>query len=135
MANLNVQIAGATVQIIDNSVSVIRVNTPIANVVGQVSASIYDAYYLVTNPGPAAFGLPAATVWTVYIRNISGTNSVSVVLTPAGGTAWTSPYVMPPNSIFYIGASYSSNPASGGFTAMSLGSSGAGTYAEVMVSA
>jgi hypothetical protein len=135
VANLNVQLSGATLQVLDNSVSVQRVNSPIATPVAQVTADGYYSYYLVANPGPASVVLPAATVWTVFVRNISGSNTISITLTPTGGAAWGSPYVLAPSGIFLSIVSYSTNPSAGGFTAMSLGSSGAGTYAEILLAA
>lgn len=135
MANLNAQLAGANIQVIDNSVSVQRVNSPIATIVAQTSAAFYDPYFLVANPGPSAVTLPGTTVWVLYIRNLSGTNTISITLTPAGGSAWASPYVLVPSGIFMTMATFSSNPASGGFTALSLGSSGANTFAELFMSA
>lgn len=135
MANNNVQLAGANVQVIDNASSIQRVNSPIATVVAQTAATFYDPYFLVANPGPSALTLPGATVWNVFIRNISGSNTISVTATPQGGAAWASPYVMPPNSVFLIMATFASNPGAGGISALSLGSSGANTFAEIMLSA
>ncbi len=135
MSNLNAQLAGANLQLVDNVASVQRVNSPIATIVAQTTAGFYDPYYLVTNPGPAAVGLPAATVWVLSIKNLSGANTISITLTPTGGAAWASPYVLAPNGLFLTMATFASNPAAGGFTALSLGASGAGTYAEIFMSA
>lgn len=135
MANLNAQLAGANLQLIDNAASVQRVNSPITTIVAQTTAAFYDPYFLVANPGPASLTLPATTVWVVSIKNLSGANTISITLTPAGGSAWASPYVLVPSGLFLTMATFSSNPANGGFTALSLGSSGAGTYAEVLLSA
>jgi hypothetical protein len=135
LANLNVQLAGANLQVIDNSASIQRVNSPLVTVVAQTSASFYDPYFLVANPGPAAITLPAATVWVVAIRNISGANNISITLTPAGGSAWVSPYVLVPNGVFITMATFASNPGSGGFTALSLGASGANTFCELLLAA
>ena len=135
MANLNAQLAGANLQLIDVAAATQRVNSPIATLVAQTSASFYSDYYLVTNPGPAAVVLPATTVWVLMIRNLSGTNNISITLTPTGGSAWASPYVLVPSGLFMTIATFSSNPAAGGFTALSLGASGANTYAEIFMSA
>jgi hypothetical protein len=86
-------------------------------------------------PGTVSLVLPAATVWTVYIRNISGANTISVTLTPTGGSAWASPYVIAPVGVFYTSVNYSSNPSAGGFTTCTLTSSAAGTYAEILLAA
>jgi len=135
MANLNVQLSGGSIQVIDNTATVQRVNSPIATIVGQVAASFYDAFILVPTPGPLALVLPAAVVWQVYVRNINATNTISVTVTPAGGVAWASPLVLAPNAIFVYMATYSANPAAGGISAISLSSSGANTYAEVLLAA
>jgi len=133
--NLNAVLTGGTLQLVDNAAATIRVNSPITTVTGQVASSFYDLYYLVANPGPAAVTLPAATIWQVAIRNISGTNTISVTATPAGGAAWASALIIPPNGWFIYMATYSTNPGSGGITALSLGSSGANTYAEILLAA
>jgi hypothetical protein len=130
-----VQLAGASLQIIDNTATVQRVNSTIASVVGQVAAAFYDPYFSVPNPGPVGLALPATTAWLFYVRNISGSNNISIILTPAGGAAWASAYVLVPNGIFLTMATFSTNPGSGGFTAATLGASGAGTFAEVLVAA
>jgi hypothetical protein len=135
MANVNVQLAGASLQVIDNAASTQRVNSPITTIVGQVTASFYDAYFLVPNPGPVSLVLPAATVWNVVIRNINATNTISITATPTGGAPWASPLVLAPNSIFIYMATYSSSPAAGGVTAISIGSNGANTYAEILLAA
>jgi len=134
-SNLNVQLAGAYLQVQDNTASIIRVNSPVATVVGQVVASFYDSYFAVPSPGPVALALPATTVWLLFIRNISATNTISITLTPAGGSAWASPYVIVPNGVFITMASFASNPAAGGFTAASIGASGASTFVEVLLAA
>lgn len=135
MANLNAQLAGANLQLIDNATSVQRVNSPVATIVAQLAAAFYDPYFLVTNGAPTSVTLPGATVWNISIKNLSGTNTVSIVLTPTGGAAWASPYVLVPNGIFLTMATFASNPGTGGFTALSLGSSGANTFAEVYLAA
>ncbi len=135
MANLNAQLAGANLQVIDNSISIQRVNSPIATVVGQVAAHFYDAYFSVANPGPTALTLPGTTVWIAVVRNISGSNTVSITATPAGGAAWGSPLVLAPNAVFIYMATFSSNPSSGGITTLSLGTNGAGTFAEIFLGA
>jgi hypothetical protein len=135
MANANAQLAGANLQIIDNSNSVQRVNSPITTIVAQTNATFYDTYFLVASPGPASLTLPGATVWVLSIKNLSGSNTISITLTPTGGAAWASPYVLVPNGIFLTMATFSTNPGSGGFTALSLGASGANTYAEIFMAA
>jgi hypothetical protein len=135
MANINFQLSGASLQVIDNTATVQRVNSPIATIVGQVAATFYDPYILIPNPGPVVLTLPGAIIWQVYVRNINATNTISITATPAGGAAWASPLVLAPNSVFLYMATYSANPAAGGITALSLGASGATTFAEVALAA
>ena len=135
MANVNVQLASAALQIIDNAASIQRVNSPITTIIGQVNAAFYDPFILIPNPGPLSLVMPAAVVWLVVIRNTNGTNTISITGTPAGGAAWASPYVLPPNGIFLTMATFASNPAAGGFSAISVSSNGANTYAEVLLAA
>jgi hypothetical protein len=135
-ANINAQLAAANLQVIDNTASVQRVNSPIATIVAQATAFMYDGYMLIPTAAPLSLPLPASPCWTLFVRNISGTNNVSVIVTPNGGVAWTSPYVIVPTSVFLVIANYSTNPAAGGFTAVTLQSSGTGpNYAEVLLAA
>lgn len=135
VANVNAQLAGANLQVIDNAVAVQRVNSPISTIVAQCAASFYDAYFSVPSPGPVSLVLPGPIVWVVGIRNISGTNTISITGTPSGGAAWASPYVLVPNGLFLTMATFASNPGSGGFSAISLAASGANTFAEIFLAA
>lgn len=135
MANLNAQLQGANLQVIDNAVSVQRVNSPIATIVAQCAASFYDAYFAVANPGPTTLVLPGTTVWNIAIRNLSGANTISVTLTPTGGAPWASAYVIAPNGLFLTMVPFATNPGAGGFTACSIGTNGAGTFAEIFMAA
>lgn len=135
MANLNIQLSGATLQVIDNAASVQRVNSPLTALVGQVSSSYYNPYYLVANPGSANFPIPLPQIWQVWIRNISSANTISITCTPFSGAPWATPLVLVPNGLFVYMATYSANPSTGGIGALSLTSSGAATYAEILVAA
>lgn len=135
MANLNVQLAGANLQIIDNTASIQRVNSPIATILAQTAAAFYDPYLAIANPGPAVLGMPGATVWVWAVRNLSGANTVSLTATPTGGAAWASALVLPPNGMIICMATYSSSPAAGGITALSIGTNGAGTFVEILLAA
>jgi hypothetical protein len=134
-ANVNVQLVGGSIQVVDNAASTVRVNSPIAAIVAQATACFYDAYILIPNGAPLSLVLPAATVWTIYVRNISSANNISIVGTPQGGAAWASPYVLAPVGTFYTSVNYASNPSAGGFSAITLQASAATTYAEVLLAA
>lgn len=131
MANNNIQLSGASLQIIDSNASVTRVNSAIATLIAQAGASLYDAY-LTVGTSPLAVTLPAATCFNLYVRNISGSATVNVTLTPAGGSAWVSPLVLYPTAaVIYLGT-YSSNPTAGGYTALTLQASAASTNVELL---
>jgi hypothetical protein len=53
------------------------------------TASFYDPFFQTIN-GTKTVNLPAATVWTVYVRNLSNTGPITVNFTPVGGGAATS---------------------------------------------
>ena len=135
VSNVYAQIAGANVQVIDNAASVQRVNSPITTLVASATAALYNAYQLITNSVPQTLVLPASPCWTIYVRNISSSAYLSLVLTPNGGGAWTSPFVIAPSGIFLSIVNYTSNPTVGGFTAATLQASTTGVYAEVLLAA
>lgn len=132
--NVNVQLTGGAIQVVDNAANIYRVNSTIATLIAQATAAFYDPYALVPT-GSTALSLPAAQVWTLYVRNISSSNSVSLTLTPQGGSAWASPYVIAPLGIFCTIVNYSSNPTVGGFSAVSWLASASSTYAEILLAA
>jgi hypothetical protein len=135
VSNLNAQLSGANLQLIDNVLAIQRVNSPIATIVAQTAVAYYDPYYLVNTPTIVTVNMPATVVWVLSIKNLSGTNTISIQLTPQGGSAWTSPYVLVPNGLFLTMATFSSNPGSGGFSGIAIGASGVNTYAEILMSA
>jgi hypothetical protein len=48
----------------------------------------YDPFFQTIN-GTKTVNLPAATVWTVYVRNLSGSGNITVNFTPVGGSTQT----------------------------------------------
>lgn len=130
--NLNVQVSGASLQIIDNTGNVQRVNSPLSTLTAQVTASFYEPY-LQIGVGNTSLTLPATTIWVAYVRNLSGANNVTVTCTPAGGAAWVNGIILVPTAVFMYWAAFSSNPAAGGVTAITLTASGANTPVEVML--
>lgn len=135
MANINAQLAGANLQVIDNAASIQRVNSPISTLVAQATANAYFPYLLVPSGGPLSLVLPASPCWTLAVRNISGSATISIIITPNGGAAWISPYVLVASGLFLTIVNYSTNPSAGGFTAVTLQASAATTYAEVLLAA
>jgi len=137
MSNINAQAAGITLQVIDNTNSVQRINSPIATILAQATASFYDSYFQVTATtyGTAqAVSLPAATVYFVWIKNLHATNNLSVIGTVTGGAAWPSGSVpiVAGGGVFAYLLNYSAAPANG-FIAISLFASASPTPCEILV--
>lgn len=132
MSNVNVQLTGGSLQVIDNAASVTRISSVLSAIVAQATAAFYDPY-LILGVGNTNLVLPAATCWTLYVRNLHVSQTASVTLTPTGGSAWVSPIVLPPAGMILTMVNYSSNPGQGGFTACVLTASGASTPVELMV--
>lgn len=132
--NINVQLVGGSLQVVDNTANVYRVNSTIASLIAQATVAYYDPYVSVPTAS-TALALPSTTIWVLYIRNISASNTISIALTPTGGSAWSSPYVIAPTGVFCTIVSYTSAPSVGGFTAASWSASAASTYAEILLAA
>jgi len=50
--------------------------------------SFYDPFFQTIN-GTKTVNLPGATVWCVYVRNLSNSNPITVNFTPSGGASET----------------------------------------------
>jgi hypothetical protein len=116
--------------------NVVQNSTPVATSAGNPSAGAttiqYDGYSQIPT-SPTVIQLPATTVYVVWIRNLGGTNSLNVTLTPAGGSAWSSPAVVLPGGVFIYWLPYTTAPGSGGFTTVSLQAVGGSTPAEIFL--
>jgi hypothetical protein len=132
VSNLAVQISGASLQVIDNTAQLVRINTVVATMVASATASFYESYFQV-GAGSTSLVLPVSPVWAVYIKNLHASNTVSVTCTPTGGNAWVSPIVLPAGGVFMYWVPYASNPATGGFSVISLQASGAATPVEILL--
>lgn len=105
-------------------------NVPVLN----VTALYYEPYFQVPN-GTATVNLPAATVYLVYVRNLSSSTNITLNYTPSGGSTTSvvlvSGTAAGAGSIFLLmGAA----ETSGGVTSVSLTAT-AITPAEVLVGA
>ena len=134
MANLNSQITGAALQVIDLTGNIQRVNSPIPTLAASVTASFYDSYFQV-NIAAQNLPLPAATVWCVAIRNLSGAATITVICTPTGGAAWANGLILVPGQWFVYYAPFTSNPAAGGITNINVAASANATPAEILLAA
>jgi hypothetical protein len=134
MANINVTLNSASLQVLDLTTNAFRVNSSIGTITLLATASFYDAYFQAAAGAGSVVSLPAATVWFVYVKNLHLTQSLTVQLTVAGGaqiSAANSPILTPGGVFMYA------NPgeASGGITGVTLIGSGANTSAEVLLAA
>lgn len=80
----------------------------------------YDPFFQTIN-GTKTVPLPAATVWSVYVRNLSAVTPITVNFTPSGGASETLvlvPGATPGNGGLFI--YHQPAETSGGITALSL---------------
>jgi hypothetical protein len=131
MSNVNVQLTATALQVIDNTGTVTRVNTPVAALVAALTAASYTDYYIV-GTSPTGLGLPSPGVTAfqfAWIKNNHAVNTVTVTPTPvAGGTPLG--YIIQPGGVFFY-----ANPATtaGGLSAITLVASGASTPCELLL--
>ena len=128
MANINVQLIGASLQVVDNTGTVTRVNSNLGVLLFAGTSSFYDSYYQV-GTSPVSLTLPGTTVQVLYVRNLHATQTVTVTATPSGGASVTLGVLQPGGLVFYL------NPGttSGGYTAVSLSASGPSTPVELLL--
>lgn len=132
MPNLNAQLLNAMLTLASPSVSGNLVSSSAANPLAKVNAAFYEAY-LQVGTSPTSVGLPASPCHVLYIRNLSTTANLLVVLTPTGGSAWASPILVVPAGVFTLFPSFNAIPGVGGFTTLSLTSDTGTASAEVFV--
>lgn len=84
------------------------------------TTEFYDPFFQTSN-GTKVVTLPAATVWSVYVRNLSNTGPITVNYTPSGGIS-TSIVLVQGATAGNGGIFIYHQPAetSGGITALSL---------------
>lgn len=90
------------------------------NLTLNATNAFYDPFFQTIN-GTKVVNLPGATVWMVYVRNLSNTAPMTVVFTPTGGAAETLVLVQGATA-GNGGVFIYHNPAetSGGITALSI---------------
>jgi hypothetical protein len=91
-------------------------NNPTLN----ATSSYYDPFFQTVN-GTVVVPLPAATVWLVYVRNLSNTGPMTVNFTPAGGASQNLVLVQGPtagNGGYFI--YHQPAETAGGITALSI---------------
>jgi len=132
MANISVLLNSASIQVLDQTTNLFRLNSVVGTVTLQATASFYDAYLQAAAGAGTVLALPAATVWVVYVKNLHATQNLTVQLTVAGGvqiSAANSPILVPGGVFMY----WNPAEAAGGITGVTLVGSGASTSAEVLL--
>jgi hypothetical protein len=140
MANVNINLAGASLQVFDTLNTFFRVNVPEAALVLPASVALYDAYFAVAAGAGTAITLPAATIWFAWVRNLSGTANITVQHQATGGalqTAANSLILTPQNANTPGGIWMYANPTegAGGLIGLTLISSIAGQPVEILLGA
>jgi hypothetical protein len=132
MANLSVQLSGASLLAIDQTGGITRVNSPVAAIAAATQAVFYDGYFQVFIAA-ANVTLPLTPLWVIWIKNLSPTATINITLTPNGGTAWVQPLILVPGAAFTYWAQYSANPATGGVSVINLSASANNTPVELLI--
>jgi hypothetical protein len=132
VANVNVVLNSASLQVLDLTTNLFRLNSPVGTVTLAATSAFYDAYFLAAAGAGTVLTLPAATVWIVYVKNLHATQNVQVLFAAVGGallSAANSPLVVPGGVFMY----WNPSEAAGGITAVTLIGSGANTACEVLL--
>ena len=131
MSNVNV-VTGLTIQAVDITANVTPYNRALQGILLPVTVWASADFLQVLTTG-TVITLPAATVWYVYVRNLSA-NDITLTYTPAGGAA-TSVVLLPITSSFggiFLYAN-TTETGGGGITALSLTAASATSSAEYFV--
>ena len=126
MANVNM-VVGVTIQQVDITPNTTPVNYTISGISLPCTTTFSDLWFQ-AGTTPTVVALPAATVWSVYVRNRHASNTLTVTFTPTGGSAQTC--VLVPGGVFLY---HQPSEGAGGITALSLTGSGANTGAELYI--
>lgn len=86
MANINVNLAQASLQVLDLTTNLFRVNDLLGNIVLPATGVFYDAYFQAASGAGTVVNLPAATAWFAVVKNLSATATLTVQHTAQGGT-------------------------------------------------
>jgi len=138
MANLNVILSGAQLQVVDTNTSTTPVNFGLNNPTLAASVEQFIDFLPIT-VGALALTLPAATIWVFALRNLGGING-----TPAGnitvqvqvtggalGTAANSEVVAPGGVKIF----WQPTEAANGIIGVTLSASVANTPAAILMAA
>lgn len=138
MANLNVVLSGATLQVVNTADSTVRVNSSLASPTLPAADSSYIDFFPVLAAG-SALTLPATTIWVLAIRNLGGINgtpagNITVRRQVTGGalTAVADSEIVMPNGVYIY---WNTAETAGGIIAVTLVASVNLTPVEILMSA
>ena len=134
MSNLNVLLDSASVQVIDLTGNVYRVNSPVGGIELTASEAAYQSYAVIASSPGTSLTLPASEVWVVYVKNLDAAANLTVQVQPFGGalpSAANSPILTPGGVYIY----WNSSEGAGGVIAVTLISSAGPTAAEILLAA
>lgn len=130
--NVNVQLTGASITVLDQATSTYRVNSPIGTLTLAATSATYDSFVPIANGAGTVLDLPASPVQLVYVKNLDGAANLTVQLTVQGGaqiSVANSPVLLPGGVFMYWNVVETTN----GIVAVTLISSVNGTAAEVLL--
>jgi hypothetical protein len=134
MANVNAQLASATIQVLDITTLTYRVNSPVGTLTLAATAATYDSFVTIVNGAGTALDLPATNVFVVYVKNLDAAATLTVIFQAQGGallSAANSPVLLPNGVFMYWNTVETSN----GISAVTLVSSAATSAAEILLAA
>jgi len=138
MANVNVILDAASVQIVDTASTVnpnaYRVNSPIGEITLAATKAAYESYFNVAGGAGTSLSLPAATIWFLYVKNLDAVANLTIQFQAAGGSLNSSANseILTPGGVkIYANAS----EGAGGISAITLISSVGNTAAEILLAA
>lgn len=139
MANINVTLAGAAIQVVDVATASTRVNSSLGNPTLPAAESTYIDFLPIAAGAGTILTLPAATIWFLSIRNLGGINgtpagNITALLQAAGGAlpaAANSPILLPNGCLIYA----NTTETAGGLIAVTLIASIAATPVELEMAA
>lgn len=139
MANLNVILSGATIQVVNTVDSTTRVNSAQGNPTLPAAEDFYNLFFPIAAGGGTVITLPAATVWVAHVRNLGGINgtpagNITVRFTATGGAqiAVADSPIIVPNGVFSY---WNPTEGAGGLTGLTLIASVASTPVEILLAA
>ena len=132
MANVNVVLNSASIQVLDLTTNLFRINSPVGTITLAATAAFYEPYFQAAAGPGSGLSMPTSTLFVVYVKNLSATNNIQVQFTAIGGaqiTAAQSPLLLPGGAFIY----WNTVETSGGIVILTLIGSAANTPAEVLL--